>query len=517
MPEPTARSPDWGTRFEILLVAAGLVVVGFLFADTYREPAAPMTFSLAEGAAGVEETWSGLYVGDEKIGYSVHREAPRDDGGLILQERTHLQITLLGAPNQIDLANDVYIAPDGGVERLRSQVRTEVKGVPVTLRADGRRAGQGMELDLFQGGAKLTTMELEDVPATTATLYRAITAAPRAPGDVLSLPYFNPLSLGAAEAKVTVTGREPATTPDGDSIDALRVRVDNAGQVLDVLLAEDGRRIEEKEVGGLGMRVAWETEETALHRGWPADAADAVDLIALSSIPVDRRLPGGGRDVSRLVLQIEGPDAVDELLAQAHGDDRWNQVTKTLVLERPSLPGDSYQLPSQERALLPWLRSTAFIQAQDPLVTRTAGKILGDRLEADDAAVALNTWVHREIQKLPVAGVPSAREVLESLRGDCNEHTTLYAALARAVGLPTRLAAGIVYSESIFADGAFYYHAWPEVWLGDRWVALDPTFGQAPADATHVKLVEGELDKQTELMAVIGRLRISVLEVEEGT
>ena len=102
------------------------------------------------------------------------------------------------------------------------------------------------------------------------------------------------------------------------------------------------------------------------------------------------------------------------------------------------------------------------------------------------------------------------------MRGDCNEHTTLYTALARSVGLPTRLAAGIVYSESIFADGAFYYHAWPEVWLGDRWFAVDPTFGQSPADATHLKLVEGELDKQAELMGVIGRLRLSVVEVEEG-
>ena len=27
--------------------------------------------------------------------------------------------------------------------------------------------------------------------------------------------------------------------------------------------------------------------------------------------------------------------------------------------------------------------------------------------------------------------------------------------------------------------GSFYYHAWPEVWLGE-WVAVDPTLGQAP-------------------------------------
>jgi transglutaminase-like putative cysteine protease len=163
----------------------------------------------------------------------------------------------------------------------------------------------------------------------------------------------------------------------------------------------------------------------------------------------------------------------------------------------------------------PWLRSTAFVQADDTSMVRTAGTILGDQLQASQAAVLLESWVYRTLEKVPVAGVPSATEVLASKRGDCNEHTTLYTALARSVGLPTRLAAGIVYSESIFADGAFYYHAWPEVWLGDRWLAVDPTFGQAPADATHLKLVEGELDKQTELMGVIGRLRLSVVEVAQ--
>jgi hypothetical protein len=76
------------------------------------------------------------------------------------------------------------------------------------------------------------------------------------------------------------------------------------------------------------------------------------------------------------------------------------------------------------------------------------------------------------------------------------------------------MAAGIVYSESIFSDGAFYYHAWPEVWLGEQWLAIDPTFDQFPADATHVKLVEGALDQQVELMSAVGRLKIEVLEPE---
>jgi hypothetical protein len=507
-------------RFLLLegaLVLCGLVFVGLLFADSYREPTVPFAFSLDASTAGLQESWSGLYVGEEKIGYSVQRSAPTDAGGLILQERTRLQLMLLGAPNEITLANDVYIAPAGHVERLRSQVRTTVQGVPVTLRAEGRSTGgKGMELSLYQAGAKLSTLQLDEVPATSATLYRAIAEERPAKGDTFALPYFNPMSLGSAEARVTVVGTEPATTPTGEQVQALRLSVNNSGQVLSVLVTPDGHRIEEREEeGGLGMRVLWETQDDALTRGWPADASDAVDLIALSSIPLDQRLPGGGRDVARLVLKVQGPQAVRDLLARFHGG-RWDPATEQLTLERTSLEGAAdFQLPSQDRAMQPWLRSTAFVQADDPSMVRTAGTILGDQLQASQAAVLLESWVYRTLEKVPVAGVPSATEVLASKRGDCNEHTTLYTALARSVGLPTRLAAGIVYSESIFADGAFYYHAWPEVWLGDRWLAVDPTFGQAPADATHLKLVEGELDKQTELMGVIGRLRLSVVEVAQ--
>ena len=54
-------------------------------------------------------------------------------------------------------------------------------------------------------------------------------------------------------------------------------------------------------------------------------------------------------------------------------------------------------------------------------------------------------------------------------------------------------------------QGGFYYHAWPEIWL-DRWVPVDPTFGQFPADATHIKLVEGDLNRQIELMGVMGHI-----------
>ena len=122
-------------------------------------------------------------------------------------------------------------------------------------------------------------------------------------------------------------------------------------------------------------------------------------------------------------------------------------------------------------------------------------------------AERINRWVHDSIRDRITFGVPSALQVLDNRTGDCNEHTQLFVALARALGLPARVAAGLA-----FVDGKFYYHAWPEVLLGD-WVPVDPTFGQFPADAAHLRFVLGGLARQTELLATDGQPEIDVLAV----
>ncbi len=88
------------------------------------------------------------------------------------------------------------------------------------------------------------------------------------------------------------------------------------------------------------------------------------------------------------------------------------------------------------------------------------------------------------MDKVLAVSVPSARDILKVMSGDCNEHTYLFTALARSVGLPAKVTVGIVYNE-----GIFYYHAWPSVYVG-RWVEMEPIFGQHAVDATHIKLLE---------------------------
>ena len=47
-----------------------------------------------------------------------------------------------------------------------------------------------------------------------------------------------------------------------------------------------------------------------------------------------------------------------------------------------------------------------------------------------------------------------------------------------------------------------------------QWVPVDPTFGQFPADATHVKVVEGDLDKQIAIMGLLGKIKLALIDVQ---
>ena len=159
------------------------------------------------------------------------------------------------------------------------------------------------------------------------------------------------------------------------------------------------------------------------------------------------------------------------------------------------------------------LRDTAYthpeplIQSTDVAIRAQAIRIIRRERDPRRAAELLNTWVHDSIRPRVTFGVPSAIQVLRDRTGDCNEHTQLFVALARAVGIPARVTAGLAY-----VDGKFYYHAWPEILLND-WVAVDPTFGQFPADAAHLRFVVGGLTRQTELLRLMGKLKIDVLAV----
>ena len=112
-----------------------------------------------------------------------------------------------------------------------------------------------------------------------------------------------------------------------------------------------------------------------------------------------------------------------------------------------------------------YLAAEPLLESDDPLI-RAEAEVAVKGIEGDRARVErLTRYVNGLLDKKPTVSLPSAREVLRTKVGDCNEHTALFVAMARSLGIPARIAVGLV-----FMHGAFYYHAWPEVYThGTRW------------------------------------------------
>ena len=98
---------------------------------------------------------------------------------------------------------------------------------------------------------------------------------------------------------------------------------------------------------------------------------------------------------------------------------------------------------------------------------------------------------------------------MEHWDGVCREYATLFAALARAAGIPTRLCGGVVYKE-----GELRYHAWNECRVTDDpggWIPFDATADGDFVDATHVKPSQGDVTDMYDFAAAVGRLKAQVI------
>lgn len=158
-----------------------------------------------------------------------------------------------------------------------------------------------------------------------------------------------------------------------------------------------------------------------------------------------------------------------------------------------------------------YLLSSQTIPSRNAMIRQKAAEITGGETEPIKRVRLLMGWIDANIEQ-ELVDVFTALDVLVRKKAECQGHTYLYAAFARSLKIPTRVVNGIVYSKHY--DG-FLYHTWAESLIDGRWVAVDPTLGQIPADATHIKLVEGEspLDLMP-LADLVGRLQVEIIKIK---
>jgi len=503
-------------QLAVLILASWIGVMVWLVRREYFRPRSEL---LAEAALNVSPTatYYRLQLDDQQIGFATSTVDTLQDT-IRVQDQMLLRIPALGSVQRVEARTNINLTR---ALQLRSFDAT-LRGEDVEFGVRGEVTGDSTLSIAIESADSRQRYDLPlDEPIVLPALLPLNLAfgGELAVGKTYSIRLFDPLQLSERPVDVTVVAESLFVVPDSaelhgtpplwvparwDTVHAWQLRQDMGGFQVEAWIDDLGQIVQASSPMGFAMeRTAYEIAFENFMRREPQldQLVLSADLIRQTAIAADASLDAERLDA--LVVRLGGVDLAGFDLS---GDRQvLSGDTLRVTREDSARLGTKWRLPWTGEPLASYLAPEPLVQSDDPRIQAQARQLQDRYRRPEDFARRLTEWVYDNLDKRVTMSVPSAVEVLESRRGDCNEHTVLYVALARAAGLPARTAAGLVY-----VDGSFYYHAWPEVYL-DGWVAVDPTLGQFPADAAHLRFVIGGLARQVELIRLIGRLELEVL------
>ena len=481
--------------FTAIVFLAWGITIGVLVHRSYVQASTTLAADLAR--YGSDAQWRGVYYKGEKIGFTVGQTTVSDDG-FELQEDGRLQMSLLGA------VSAARIRTTASVDRAFALRTFEFSLDPGTgpVEVSGQVVGVTLHLSVkTASGVYTETRELTEPPMLTLNLARKLANGGLVPGARHQWTVFDPATLQNAPVILEVGTREN-TRVGNTRIPAFRVDMAFGSLRTTSWITDTGEVVrEESPMGLITVREsARDAQRLAIGGQMQSDLLEAAAVVPETTQRIDEP-----RDVRLLRLRLDGADLSS---ADVQGAGQTVSAGVIEIVDARTLqagPAD----PDARRYLAP----EPLIESDAPEIRAEAERAVGAATGGRARAEKLVRHVNGLLEKKPTVSIPSAREVLRTKVGDCNEHTALFVAMARSIGIPSRIAVGLA-----FVRGAFYYHAWPEVYIdegGGRglWLPVDPTFNQFPADATHLRLARGGLDRQASIVPLIGRLKIAILDV----
>lgn len=422
------------------------------------------------GGAG-QESWYGIYLMGKKIGFGrtwSRRAAEGEPGAYASGTEMELRVRGGEAESQVQIADSRWYGGEAPWPLVEARFSQRTPQGAEERRGVATPAG----LVVTRVGAPDATRTL---PATAETLVEA------AAGSFLG--------AGAMKAGVKAQGvafnwqleRDDLFDIEVLSVDkSTRAGVETRVAELAVVLRSNGLRMVNRvaEDGivlemsvGMGMKMRLEERDIARSEIAGMDVLGAV-------LRVEREL-GDPRSVRELRLVVRGAGAAlpaSEGQRVSAGEGGRLDVTLTRGA------GDAVTAAARAAAL----ESTGDIDSGNAAIVAKARELTEGLATPTERAGALRRFVFTTLDKRLATWIPSASAILARGVGDCTEHTTLFVALCRAAGIPARPVFGVAYLGP--GSRAFGYHAWAEVALDGRWVAVDPTWDEAVADATHLVL-----------------------------
>ncbi len=471
----------------------------------------------------VAESWMGVYMEGVKVGYSHTRETVFSSQGeeftRFISESWMKVSRLGGAAVAIESAQEsLYLGEESPIETV---VRTKMSESEIVLKAEILA-----DKILFRVGDKL----VKESPYSEkfylgVPVEKILREGNPEPGKTFTFPVLDPISYAIRESTVEIVGREDVLIL-GKRMSLWHVRTEMTS-IIPIVMEE---WIDEQ--GTIWKSISRTSFLTTTSIRMPKEKALEVSEenfdIAFSSIIRSNVRFENPQRVRAATFELRGlkPEIVRDF-PYDDGSQFFVESQEGISVIRTSSQifreEEAVFFPVKDESLQGYLQPTTFCQSDDPEIRAEARKIVGEERNAWRAAKKIAEWVRDEMEANYDVGFATATEILKNREGDCSEHTVIFVALCRAVGIPARAAVGIMYGDGIFA-----YHMWPEVFVGKwinldaKWLAVDEETGEYFTDATHIKFGRSSLDDNIfeemvkAVSEIIGKLDLQVLDFDEG-
>jgi hypothetical protein len=474
-------------HFRLLITAAWVLLLGILFTrDLFIPEISSREITLLQKAK--QERFYGVWFENKRIGYVSEVMQPTDQGFMLDQE-ARLLLNVLETTQPIDMRVKANLSHG----LLLRDFAFTFKSPFYTMKAEGHVEGSRVHFTLDTGQSTINdTITLSGPPLLSVNDRSYLLQQLTNEGQKIKIPSFDPVSLNGRESIVTYHGLEKLLVRRQLKV-LHKFSEITGGMRIHFWLDDEGRIVKEESPAGFQFIAEPEFRAKDI-------VSSGNELLSAVAVPIAGPLPAeGARAVS---YRLSYPADLD--LDLHGGRQALNGNILTISLEQEASAADHSSPASCSGT--EFLQPSRYVQSDSEEIRTLAGSIVGTETDPALQVRLLAAWVYRNIEKRPVLGLPDALTTLKNKQGDCNEHASLFAALARSLNLNTAITTGVTRQ-----NNDFYYHAWNEVCLDGRWYSLDTTTNQLPADIFHIRFGKGDLEEQLKIGGLLGNLRIEIL------
>ena len=450
------------------------------------------------------EIWEVQYIGNNPIGYMHRKVSVSKSSEFEIEAESRTTVSLKGEPLVQRLKINTTETDTGALRRIEGSI--EIGDNKQTFEGNVNSIDGRMTLKGINNGQATPVLTIGWNPDYRGpfAVDQSMLRRPLEPKETRKLKYFDPILGKVVEGKLKAADDFFKTpTMFVGSRDLLEVsNISTVGNdTMQALLWVDEK--------GEGYKSIMQSADIRSFRTEPIVAqilSSVFDLRAISSKTiklsgaVDRLMSNGTNIVSQTFRITNSNNDPFKLFSDRTNQRKKSQNARTVDitvfrvgLNPNEMGGVELKKDNDDSSQV----DTDFIPSKSPIIQEFARALVASQSKLDEGNVSLfeKVKICREelVKRIELKEfdnqIGSVQETTKSKQADCVEHALLFASVCRAMGVPTRIALGMIFNRNK-EEPEMKFHAWIEFHDGERWVPSDSSDQQFPTSIDRIKVLE---------------------------